>query len=428
MFTLRFDMRAPDWGARIDDLYAAAHRDVRLGGDARRSGRPSCRSTTAPRTATSRRRWSWPRRSRPGPTLPDPGRRRRAAVLRPGPPRRGHRRARHHQPRTGRLRARRRAPTRGVRALRSRASTGAAPGLTSSCPAARSSSAGNASPRPGDRRASRRRRPSGGPQLFIGGGSLAAARRAGRFGLGLIAQAAAPGMAEAYDEACREAGHEPGFVQIPDPTRRRRCSSPTTSTRLGRARPSPLHDAMTAASYRHGEASVASISTATTIEELRTDSAYRVVTVDEATEIVRAGGILPLLPLCGGLAPDVAWPYLRAGCRRGLPSQSTERTTRSDHHAQSPQPESRRLVDRRRRFERDPGRRPSSGPRPVGVWVHSPEKVGRDAGDLAGIAPLGLPATDDVGRAARARARLRRSTPRAGRSVGPEQCPTTNGC
>jgi 2,4-diaminopentanoate dehydrogenase len=32
----------------------------------------------------------------------------------------------------------------------------------------------------------------------------------------------------------------------------------------------------------------------------------------------------------------------------------------------------------------------------VGVWVHSAEKVGRDAGTLAGGAPLGLAATDDV--------------------------------
>lgn len=32
----------------------------------------------------------------------------------------------------------------------------------------------------------------------------------------------------------------------------------------------------------------------------------------------------------------------------------------------------------------------------VGVWVHSPEKVGRDAGELAGGAPLGLAATDDA--------------------------------
>ena len=32
----------------------------------------------------------------------------------------------------------------------------------------------------------------------------------------------------------------------------------------------------------------------------------------------------------------------------------------------------------------------------VGVWVHTPEKVGRDAGELAGIEPLGVAATDDA--------------------------------
>jgi hypothetical protein len=32
----------------------------------------------------------------------------------------------------------------------------------------------------------------------------------------------------------------------------------------------------------------------------------------------------------------------------------------------------------------------------AGAWVHSPDKVGRDAGDLAGIGPLGVAATDDV--------------------------------
>lgn len=32
----------------------------------------------------------------------------------------------------------------------------------------------------------------------------------------------------------------------------------------------------------------------------------------------------------------------------------------------------------------------------VGVWVHSPDKVGRDAGELAGIAPIGIATTDDV--------------------------------
>jgi alkanesulfonate monooxygenase SsuD/methylene tetrahydromethanopterin reductase-like flavin-dependent oxidoreductase (luciferase family) len=152
---------------------------------------------------------------------------------------------------------------------------------------------------------------SGGPQFFIGGGSLAAARRAGRFGLGLIAQAAAPGLAEAYEAACREAGYAPGFAQIPDPGQATAMFVADDIDRawdeLGRHL---LHDAMTAASYRHGETAVASISTATTVDELRADSSYRIVTVDEAAELVRAGTILPLLPLCAGLRPAVAWPYL----------------------------------------------------------------------------------------------------------------------
>ncbi|MGI8333060.1 LLM class flavin-dependent oxidoreductase [Actinomadura scrupuli] len=152
---------------------------------------------------------------------------------------------------------------------------------------------------------------AGRPRLFIGGGSVAAARRAGRFGLGLVAQAAAPGLRDAYEAACRAAGHEPGVVQLPD------AQAPTAVfvaddvdrawEELGRHM---LHDAVTAASYRPGEATVASISTARSVDELRAGTAYRVLTVDEAAAWVRGGTHLPLLPLCGGLPPDVAWPYL----------------------------------------------------------------------------------------------------------------------
>ena len=157
---------------------------------------------------------------------------------------------------------------------------------------------------------------SGGPTFFIGGGSLAAARRAARFGLGMIAQSPTPGLVEVYEEACREAGNEPGFVQLPDD---RQVTAMFVADDVEEAwdelGPHLLHDAMTAASYRHGQTGVASISTATTVDELRQDDAYRVVAFDEAVDLVKAGTILPLLPLCGGLAPDVAWPYLRA--RRG---------------------------------------------------------------------------------------------------------------
>lgn len=151
-----------------------------------------------------------------------------------------------------------------------------------------------------------------GPMVLIAGGSKAAARRAGRFGLGFVAQTDAPGLKEFYDEQCRAHGHDPGIVQFPVP------GLPTAVfvaddvdeawDQLG---PHLLHDAVMAASYRPHDNSVASITRADSVDALREEGGpYRIFTPDEATDYVRGGRPLPLHPLCGGIAPDVAWPYL----------------------------------------------------------------------------------------------------------------------
>ncbi len=152
----------------------------------------------------------------------------------------------------------------------------------------------------------------GGPRVLIAGGSVAAARRAGRFGLGLIAQASAPGMMEAYHAACAANGHKPGFVKLPDP------SEPTAvfvandlDAAWNEIGPYLLHDARAAAAFRHGEEHVASISRAESVAELRAENgAYRVLTVAQASDRLKLGKSLGLLPLCGGMPPDIAWPYL----------------------------------------------------------------------------------------------------------------------
>ncbi|MGZ4674708.1 MAG: LLM class flavin-dependent oxidoreductase [Ilumatobacteraceae bacterium] len=152
----------------------------------------------------------------------------------------------------------------------------------------------------------------GGPLMMVAGGSEAAVKRAARHGLGVVLQTNEGGLKELYEHECRGHGHEPGFVQLPA------CNAPTAvfvaddvDTAWGELGPHLLHDAVTAASYRRGDEGVASISRATDISSLRAaNGPYRVFTIEQAADYMRGGQALPLAPLCGGLPPDVAWPYL----------------------------------------------------------------------------------------------------------------------
>jgi alkanesulfonate monooxygenase SsuD/methylene tetrahydromethanopterin reductase-like flavin-dependent oxidoreductase (luciferase family) len=153
---------------------------------------------------------------------------------------------------------------------------------------------------------------AGGPMMLIAGGSKAAARRAGALGLGFVSQTDSPGMKELYEEQCRAHGHEPGLIQFPV---RGTPTAVFVSDDVDEAwealGPYVLHDAMMAASYRPHEDSVASITHADSVAALRAENGpYRIFTPDEATDYVRAGRLLPLHPLCGGVPPEVAWPYL----------------------------------------------------------------------------------------------------------------------
>jgi alkanesulfonate monooxygenase SsuD/methylene tetrahydromethanopterin reductase-like flavin-dependent oxidoreductase (luciferase family) len=153
-----------------------------------------------------------------------------------------------------------------------------------------------------------------GPMVLIAGGSKAAARRAGRYGLGFVSQTDLPGLKEFYEEQCRAHGHEPGMIQFPV---RDAPTAVFVADDVDEAwdvlGPHLLHDAVTAASYRPHDNSVASITRADSVAALREESGpYRIFTADEATEFVRGGRPLPLHPLCGGVAPDIAWPYLES--------------------------------------------------------------------------------------------------------------------
>jgi alkanesulfonate monooxygenase SsuD/methylene tetrahydromethanopterin reductase-like flavin-dependent oxidoreductase (luciferase family) len=154
---------------------------------------------------------------------------------------------------------------------------------------------------------------NGGPAMMWGGGSLAAARRAGKYGLGMLANANIPGMREAYEAACRKHGHEPGPAFFPD---RDKPSVTFVADDVDQAWSELgehlLHDVRTYAAWNPGNETSAGFSHVSTVDELReTGKSHVIITVQEAISWVRAGKMLTLSPLCGGVPPEVAWPYLK---------------------------------------------------------------------------------------------------------------------
>jgi alkanesulfonate monooxygenase SsuD/methylene tetrahydromethanopterin reductase-like flavin-dependent oxidoreductase (luciferase family) len=168
----------------------------------------------------------------------------------------------------------------------------------------------------------------GGPMVAWGGGSTAAARRAGRNGIGFFAQRDDPQLAVAYVEAARAAGREPGMCRLPP------LDAPTTVfvaedvdkawEELG---PYLMHDVRSYAEWNEGNPQSASVSFVTSAEELRAENrSHRIFSVDEAIEHARAGAPLALHPLIGGLPPDIATRYLRTVVDQVMPAVSPHRS------------------------------------------------------------------------------------------------------
>ena len=152
----------------------------------------------------------------------------------------------------------------------------------------------------------------GGPMLIYGGGSEVAARRAARLGLFFIAENNTPGLEAAYMEEAERAGTTPVGCAFPTP------GVPLTVfvaddpeqawAELGEYM---LVDAKSYGQWNAHRTGTASVSFATTVEELKNERGeYRIITPEEATAQLAAGAPLALQPLVGGIPPDIAWRYL----------------------------------------------------------------------------------------------------------------------
>ncbi|OBH73955.1 luciferase [Mycobacterium intracellulare] len=155
-------------------------------------------------------------------------------------------------------------------------------------------------------------RTPGGPMMMWGGASMAAARRAGRNGLGLLANGVVPGMREAYEKACCDNGFEIGFVMLPERDTITNCfvaeDVDQAWDEIGRYL---LHDALSYSQWNPDNQVSANITTAKTVDELRrTSQTHAILSIGEAAERLRDGEVFNISPLCGGIPPEIAWPYL----------------------------------------------------------------------------------------------------------------------
>lgn len=154
----------------------------------------------------------------------------------------------------------------------------------------------------------------GRPPIMWGGATEAAARRAGRNGLGFFAQTNTPGVGEAYTRAARDAGLEPGPCVLPSPEMPNIVFvHPDPDVGWPEVGPYLLADAMSYAEWnRDADRPTVSLSNSRTVEALRAEQgAHRVVDINGAVAIAKRWGRLPLHPLCGGCPPALAWTYLR---------------------------------------------------------------------------------------------------------------------
>jgi alkanesulfonate monooxygenase SsuD/methylene tetrahydromethanopterin reductase-like flavin-dependent oxidoreductase (luciferase family) len=156
------------------------------------------------------------------------------------------------------------------------------------------------------------------PMLLVGGTSKVAARRAARFGLPMFPAAHMPDLEAYYYEQCKEHGTQ-GF-----------CMMPGSETAMVHVAEDPekawselgkhfLHEATTYASWQTPDIKSAVHSHAASLEDLRKEGIYQVLSPDECVARAAESGAVNLHPLVGGMPIDAGWESVRLYCEQVLP-------------------------------------------------------------------------------------------------------------
>ena len=159
------------------------------------------------------------------------------------------------------------------------------------------------------------------PFVSVGGHGRNAARRAARFGLPFQPAVNTPEVLELYRTECERLGVENPVAIPPGPGEMVYVSEdPERSwAEIGKYL---LYEAQSYAGWQPPNQRSAVVSDATSVEELRAEKRYLVLTPEECVARAQQGPYAStvLYPLCGGIPPELAWPSLELYESRVLPA------------------------------------------------------------------------------------------------------------
>jgi alkanesulfonate monooxygenase SsuD/methylene tetrahydromethanopterin reductase-like flavin-dependent oxidoreductase (luciferase family) len=146
--------------------------------------------------------------------------------------------------------------------------------------------------------------------ITVGGNSVAAARRAARFGLLFCPAIDDPALEEAYLDACRSRNVSWGATIFPRrPATTFISEDPQSSWReIGDYL---LYDATAYGAWRHPNRRAYAESAAGDLDSLRAEGKYRILTPEQAVDVIEETGSLHLAPLTGGVPSELGWQSLR---------------------------------------------------------------------------------------------------------------------
>lgn len=157
------------------------------------------------------------------------------------------------------------------------------------------------------------------PPFIIGGESKPAARRAARLNLPFSPAANLPELDAYYREQCAEHGNQPMNLQPPAGFSMYFLDENPDKgwEEIG---PYLLADAAPYASWQTGKVRSAVYTDAKTIDALREEGIYKILTPEEMVADIKSGvHSVNLHPLCGGIPTDRAWDSLRLYVEQVLP-------------------------------------------------------------------------------------------------------------